>query len=189
MVGTSYRRVFLLIGGAQQDVGERGVGLANLAREICYHDPGVYCKFSEWHQWRDEADEILNFADPHAQVDLVGYSYGGDAALRVCRRLERRGRKVSTLLLCDAVRRLHWFLPASLWPYWVLRVPQNVRYCEVWRQRNDLWIRGHRVVRDGWQLHLHEHLVGPNYRHVHMDEHPEFCHAVRCLAYDAPVED
>lgn len=183
-----YRRAYLLIGGAQQDVGERGVGLQDLSRRVCAEiggeDDGVYCRFVEWHQWREHADVLVQWADTDCRIDLAGYSYGGDAAIRVCRYLHQMGREVKTLLLADAVRRFGWLLPASLWRWWTLRVPPNVSRVEWWRQRNDWRIWGHTVARD---LDLRMGITGhevtiPRLTHAQMDEHEGFGRAVMGVA-------
>lgn len=181
-----YRRAFLLIGGAQQDVGERGVGLQDLAHRVCAALPGprdgVLCRFLEWHQWGEHADLLTNpeWTDPQCTVDLAGYSYGGDAAVRLCWALDRIGMRVRRLFLCDAVRRFGWMLPASLWRWWTLRVPPNVERVEWWRQRNDWRIWGHRVARAGdigLGIRGHEVTI-PRLLHAQMDEHEGFQRAV-----------
>lgn len=190
---TRFSRAFLFLGGAQQDVGERRVGLQDLAHQVCRRiggaDRGVYCRFLEWHQWREHGRVLTNteWTSPTARIDVAGYSYGGDAAIRLCWLLARHGLRVRNLFLADAVRRIGWILPASLWRWWTLRIPANVSRCEWWRQRNDWRIWGHRVARVG-QLQTgivgHEVTV-PRLMHAQMDEHWAFQQAVLRAAADA----
>ena len=82
-------------------------------------------------------------------IIVVGYSYGGQTAVNFCRDLARRGLMVESLVLCDAVFRWLRVLPtlSSLFSFWRIRVPRNVRMVRWFYQRMSIPF-GHRVVRD-----------------------------------------
>jgi hypothetical protein len=114
--------------------------------------------------WRDrpvnEYRKVEGLGDirmlPSKQQHIViGYSYGGDRAVKFCRELGRRGGcVVQELLLCDAVR--HWdYLPgvAAATGAGNLYIPSVVKHCLYYTQRNRRWLgegffqpAGHNII-------------------------------------------
>lgn len=103
--------------------------------------------------WRVDADALAEWmwrtrpVGHPPVIDIVGYSWGGAAAVRLCNALGRRGQKVRNLILCDAVYRHPYWLGnwRAFMPGIPLVVPGTVQ--NLWTFKQDTnWPRGHRVI-------------------------------------------
>lgn len=73
-----------------------------------------------------------DYTAPHF---IVGYSFGANSTIAMCRELQEAGRWVDGIFLIDGVKRFPWLPKAlSLWPWHKLKVPSNVLACRAWRQ-------------------------------------------------------
>ncbi len=156
--------------------------------------------------WRDnvsdKARRIANWRDEQTgdnpRVVIVGFSYGGWSATRVCVELQKHDMPVEALLLCDPVGRFFGHLPSSFSMLDVIpiRVPANVRKLYTWRQKAN-YPRGGRIVlekpyaalsdgkNDGgvncgtsWIEDKIFHFVP----HESMDDHPDFQRTILQIA-------
>lgn len=91
--------------------------------------------------WKDNmeqlADRIYNYQPPigrQLSITIIGYSYGGMSGINLSKKLLRRGIKVNNLLLLDAVWRPYGPSILSLFPYWTIKVPNNVKNLWSWVQ-------------------------------------------------------
>ena len=160
------RYAITLFSGFLQELGSAGSGLVGLQRDIellTTHRRDVRVGLYPWKADASDIAESLwryrpleNGNNPEQEHIVIGYSYGGDRAVKFTRELETRGGcTVRCLLLCDAVRR--WdYLPgvAAGCGIGQLTLPQIVEKCVYYVQRNPRWgLRkdpfqpaGHKVV-------------------------------------------
>ena len=178
MVPKGYTRVgrqtwVVLVGGFLQQM-DGNHGLAALFHLLDrFKRPGLNLLLREWTtDTAAIARRVALLADGGAPtVVVVGFSYGGTTAVRLCEELEERGVTVGSLTLIDAVWRPWRGFPSvlSVLPWWRLRVPRNVKRVRVYRQREDRPM-GHEVV---LAEPYSAEMVGPVFlplRHVEMDD-------------------
>jgi pimeloyl-ACP methyl ester carboxylesterase len=136
--------------------------------------------------WRDDvaaiATNVLEWGTDKPELIIVGYSYGGWSAVRLCRELEARGIGVASLVLIDAVWR-PWQRFASwrsLLDGWTIVVPANVKHVLTWRQKVSR-PRGHLVVAaDDTKTHIDS--ITLNVGHAYADDQPEVRRAALQIA-------
>lgn len=114
---------------------------------------GTCVQVDSWNEnWADMAEFLNAYTTDAPVIDLIGYSFGGDAACDFAGHLDRLGLAVRNLYLVDAVYRNDFFpsyIPAeftSLLPTSKLHIPGNVAQVEWWYQRNALPM-GHEPVK------------------------------------------
>lgn len=174
---TPIRYAITIFSGFLQRLGSPGSGFVGLQRDIellTTHRNDVRVGLYPWKANASDVAESLwryrpreNGHDPKQIHVVVGYSYGGDRAVKFVRELESRGgTTVRHLLLCDGVRRFDC-VPglAAATGIGALIVPSIVEECIYYVQKNRRWgIRrepfqpaGHRVVAESKGTKL----VGP----------------------------
>lgn len=135
--------------------------------------------------WRDStydlAQRISNWRNGEPpKIVVIGYSYGGYSAVRLCRELQHLHLPVDRLYLIDPVARWLSKFPSifSMFNILPITVPANVRNTKVWRQTSN-YPRGARVrqeassgdptdmVNCGGQI---EQTVFPYVPHENMDD-------------------
>lgn len=127
------------------------------------------------HSWNDPLGEMAPFVKrcsiPDPRILIIGYSWGGDAAVDFCSDLKNVGLGVDQLVLGDAVFRSNWagkrFNKArlrSLLPFAKLRIPANVRKVTWCYQRNNKPAGHEPIVLDPGRTKLHS---GVDARCVH----------------------
>lgn len=180
-----------LISGFRQHVGYTH-GLVRLRERFLaaglQHGVDHRVSLRTWHDdVRRMADELVVLHDLTGQCPRIGvyaYSYGGWAATRFARALQRRGIRVEAMVLSDPVRRwpLRLQKPLSLLPRWApwqtLRIPANVREVHHFYQTVDL-PQGHRLAADGETTIMGRRL---DCGHARMDDAEEFQRAALCVA-------
>lgn len=182
----------IIFGGFRQKTG-RPSGSFNLWRKV-HAQFGANRFRSEFRAWNDDVDEVANLvfhasrSDLAPNVNVAGYSWGGAAALRFCRRLADRGIEVDRVVLSDPVYRHCYF--AGNWRAFVpgsrIRVPENVRRVDWFRQRVD-FPGGHDLVCDDPGYTLIAEPIELCRRHVWMDDAPEY-HATFLRALQGEFE-
>lgn len=148
------RYAVTIFSGFLQQLGSPGSGMVGIehdAYQKACHRPDVRVRLFPWDTDADDVAESLwryrprqNGVDPKQVHVVVGYSYGGDRAIKFCNALkERGGCVVRELWLCDAVRRWDnaWGV-AGLTGLGSLVVPNNVNRCTYFVQRNPRWKLG-----------------------------------------------
>lgn len=165
------RYAVTIFSGFLQKLGSPGsgmVGIEHAAYVKACNRPDVRVRLYPWSTNVDDVAESLwryrprkNGNDPKQVHIVVGYSYGGDRAVKFCNALKKRGGcVVRALWLCDAVRR--WdYLPgvAAATGLGDLVVPEIVQNCTYFTQEHLRWYigrgfrqifqpAGHRVVPD-----------------------------------------
>ncbi len=139
--------------------------------------------------WNDNMNTLAEFiwrlAADNVSVKIYGYSWGGAAAMRLARGLQRRGINVLNMVLSDAVYRHGYWLGnwRALVPFSCLTVPSNVKVVQWFRQQGELWrISGHTVIAEDpnktWILPAHIALCS----HAYMDDLPVFHTQVEFVA-------
>lgn len=142
-----------LFSGFMQKLGSPGSGLVGLEHEIynlCVATgrTDIRVRLYPWDTDASDVAEALwryrpqeNGKKPKQIHIVVGYSYGGDRAVKFVRQLQLRGNcSVAHLVLCDAVRR--WDrLPglAGATGLGYLQIPPVVEKCTFFRQYNPRW--------------------------------------------------
>ncbi len=124
------------------------------------------------------ADRIFHNSDSSPTVIVIGYSWGGQTAVNLCKSLRKRGLSVNWLFLCDAVYRArHWWqYPRSLLSWFSIRVPGNVARLWYCYQRENKPM-GHTIhTEDGTVVYGRKPFVGVT--HAHMDDQNSFHDAV-----------
>lgn len=132
----------IVFGGFLQDTtGSRSNGTlvlwGKLHNEMAAPDSCV-----EWHPWSANVDalaeKIYEFHNGFPPTICVyGYSWGGTTAMRFARSLRRRGLRIRSMILSDAVYR-HWYAVGqwrALIPGSKLLVPDNVDRVDWFYQR------------------------------------------------------
>lgn len=124
------------------------VHLEHLAHNLCCSHPEIRVRLYPWDvDAGDVAESLWRYRpDSTERIErqehiVVGYSYGGDRALKFVRELQFRGGcNVQHLWLCDPVRRWDW-LPGVAGGLGVgrLRIPGIVERCHWFAQRNPRW--------------------------------------------------
>lgn len=142
------RGAVTIFSGFLQKLGSPGSGmvhLEHLCHVKCHGRPDVRVRLFPWHCDVDDVAEALwryrpdsNGTNPRQLHVVVGYSYGGDRAVKFIRELQQRGGcDVLELWLCDAVRR--WdYMPgiAGAFGLGKIRVPEIVQRCHYFVQRH-----------------------------------------------------
>lgn len=150
-MGSEIRYVVTLFSGLLQNLGSPGSGFVGLEHEIynqCVGRSDFRVRLYPWNTNESDVAEALwryrpksNGDDPKQIHIVVGYSYGGDRAVKFIRQLQLRGGcKVNHLILCDGVRR--WDkLPgvAAVTGLGYLEVPIIVQKCTYFVQQNPRW--------------------------------------------------
>lgn len=140
-----------IFSGFLQSLGSPGSGMVGIEHEAyirACHRPDVRVRLFPWDTDADDVAESLwryrprqNGIDPRQIHVVVGYSYGGDRAVKFCNALKRRGGcTVRELWLCDGVRR--WdCLPGIAGGLGLgkLVVPDIVQECSYFVQQNPRW--------------------------------------------------
>lgn len=183
-----------MFSGFLQTLGSPGSGMVGIEHESYVKSCGrtdFRVRLFPWDTDEDDVAESLwryrpqsNGTNPKQNHVVVGYSYGGDRAVKFCRALkERGGCCVKELWLCDAVRR--WdYLPgiAGATGWGRLVVPDNVETVHYFVQRNPRWgfrkqifqPAGHAVVAENSDKTT---IVGPYVKrmiHSYIDNDLEF---------------
>ena len=141
----------ILITGWSQDEGTpHTTGLERLYYRIkrTYTDRRHEILLKSWADDMDAlADRICNHSQARPWIILVGYSYGGQSAINLCKELSLRGQSVGYLILIDAIARpwliLKWWLSLTGWLRLV--IPPNVENCWAWRQCTNI-PKGHSIT-------------------------------------------
>lgn len=144
-------RIILITGFTQSGRNLSGLELLydKLIRRLSDHK---FISIVTMHEWDDDMKAIA-MRESRMRPDeimVVGYSYGGSSALRLCRHLQTEGLTVSMLGLVDPVYRRFRSIPAlsSFLPWKKLRVPNNVeKVCHFFQRQN--YPRGHDLKLDG----------------------------------------
>lgn len=128
-------------------------------------------RYARWHvDIEVEAAMIAGFP-PNCKIMLAGHSFGGSSCVYLARELDKLGRAVDCLFLCDAVSQFH--MPP------VLTVPSIVRQVWIWKQRHPLAaIHGSSVFCLG-DVEVMKREILTDIRHNQMDSLPDFHAAVR----------
>lgn len=128
------------------------------------------------------ADSLHQTGQP-VNIQLVGYSFGGQTAVQLAQALAGTGAEVDSLILCDPVRRrgrLGWLAAANPWA--TLSVPSTVRELRVLRQRNPrwqlappfFWPAGHEVKSAGSVKRTPDIALTGTATHLTIDNHGRF---------------
>jgi len=160
------RYAVTIFSGYLQSLGSPGSGMIGIEHEAfnrATHRSDVRVYLFPWNiDENDVAESLWRYrpredGEDSKQIHIaVGYSYGGDRAVKFCNALKDRGGcEVRELWLCDAVRRFDC-LPgvAAVTGMGRLVVPNIVTECNYFVQRNPRWgfrkepfqPRGHKVV-------------------------------------------
>lgn len=118
------------------------------------------------------------------EVMLVGYSYGGHAAIKTANDLSE-GIDIPYMVLCDPVRQgaavLSRLIPKIRTSWATLKVPTHVEECHVFLQTTN-WPTGFTVI-PAWEqtrvITRNLTTEGSMYKHENMDNCPEF-HETTC---------
>lgn len=85
------------------------IAVDNHARQVCSGRPNVRVSLHPWNVNESDVAETLWRLRPHGRPQchvVIGYSYGGDRAVKFCRELSERGDvSVVSLILIDPVVR------------------------------------------------------------------------------------
>jgi len=190
------RRLLIGISGFGQSLA-RSSGVEDLLLATYWTDPDVLIVR---HEWRDNFQATASFVERiyrqwaanNLPIVVVGYSYGGDSAVRLATTLEAREIPLEWLFLIDPVWRMWRYLPSliSLGGRGVLEIPANVKNLETWRQR-ETRIRGAEIrVRDPKRTQwgaARDHLV-EHVKHTEMDEIRAINHKIRRIVSDLTNE-
>ena len=154
--------------------------------------PGVSIEYKPW--WTD-VEALASFVNrqivgrtgaSHYRIVVVGYSYGGDRAVRLCRALRAIGIQVQNLYLIDAVWRPRYPLPftkhlpslLSIFSFPKIVVPDNVKHVRAWRQKYPVFAewpanpRGHQIVVEDRNKTTTHGVTTLNKLHSQMDDCP-----------------
>lgn len=188
------RYAITVFSGFLQKLGSSGSGMVGIeyeAHQLAANRADVRVNLYPWDIDHDDVAESLwrhrpqvNGKNPKQIHFVVGYSYGGDRALKFIRSLQTRGGcEVRELWLCDAVRR--WdFLPgvAAAFGVGVIEVPPIVQRCTYYLQKRPRWDfrkelfqpAGHKVVaKDASKTDLSGPVVRKS-AHSYIDNDTEF---------------
>ena len=131
--------------------------------------------------WNDAMDTLAEFiwrlAADDVSVKIYGYSWGGAAAMRLAKGLQKRGIGVREMVLSDAVYRHGYWLGnwRALVPFSTLRVPANVECVRWLRQQGGFWkISGHTIVADCPRKTAVLNPILVTCSHTYMDDLPSF---------------
>lgn len=107
-----------------------------------------------------------------SKIMLIGYSWGGATALKLCRELKKRGVTVDRLVLIDAVHRHPYWLGRwrSFAKWSKLEVPSNVREVIQFRQNVNL-PAGHDLVFEDEALTSFSGPIYLDVTHQFIDDH------------------
>lgn len=144
----AYRYVHLCFAGFTQRLGREGNGVHRLFDELYarYASPETLVEYGQWFCGPDDLAERLKDLDHDCRVQhghrikiqLIGYSFGGQTAVRVADKCWPG--LIDLMDLCDPVARrgrLGWLAAAN--PLATIRVPSNVRSLTWIQQRNPRW--------------------------------------------------
>jgi len=166
----------VLLSGFTQDEG-RFNGITDLAlklREMADTSTWVHTPPYVWHHRKSTISSFLQQAGAR-EVFIIGYSWGGNKAIKLAEELNDRGIKVPFMILVDPVRRPAG--PAALGKFSFIRellafrIPENVGKCHVFLQ-NTNWPSGFPV--HGSFLSEVETTKVEHVTHELMDNLPEF---------------
>ena len=151
------KHVHLMITGFTERRDEMSAGLGDLWYQIHKRYAGPDTINHLFH-WFESPRNVARWIHRHCynreegtypEIQIVGYSFGGQTAINVCRELDNLANiTVRSLTLIDAVRR------RTRWPIgWLsafnriarLTVPANVQRVDSFIQRQN-WPRGHKVT-------------------------------------------
>ena len=168
-----FKKFHIVISGFLQNEGKPNGMIrlwSDLYHENVYEDTLVMMK-----TWNDNMDSLAEFiwrmAEDDAVIKVYGYSWGGAAAVKLARALQKRGLKIKDMVLSDAVYRHSYWL--GNWRAFVrcfkIAVPCNVRTVWWFRQRSKLGkLSGHDLVASQ-EVFLRQ-AVWCNCSHVYMDD-------------------
>lgn len=116
----------------------------NYIRQVCNGRADVRVTLCPWNANESDVAESLWRLRPRDELQLhlvIGYSYGGDRAVKFCREIQERGDSdIRGLVLIDPVVRWDW-IPgvAAMGGLGVHEVPDQVSSVTVFAQRNRRW--------------------------------------------------
>jgi len=160
------RYAVTIFSGYLQSLGSPGSGMVGIEHDAfvrACNRPDVRVRLFPWNIDANDVAESLwryrpqdNGVNPKQEHIVVGYSYGGDRAVKFAKALKDRGDcTINEMWLCDAVRRFDCAPGvAGATGLGRLVVPDNVKQCNYFVQRNPRWAfrndpfqpRGHKVV-------------------------------------------
>lgn len=170
-------RFHVVVAGFCQDVGHPN-GSLQLWRRLHgkYASPDTCVDFLRWSDSMSDRADMIRRCGPVSSpyVNIYGYSWGGYSAVELARKLEHRGIAVDNLILCDAVYRHRYWLGRwrAFAPFCRIVIPPNVRHVTWFYQRQNLLLKGHRVV--DWDRRERWEGVELLRTHIHMDDSQEF---------------
>ncbi len=166
--------------GALQHEGN-DVGVVRLWNELRtkHSSPDTCILLYSWDHSVDHLAELMwrlvQLDSLHANILVVGYSWGGMTAVNLCRALDRRGDlMVRDLVLCDAVYRHRYRFGywRSLASWFTIKIPSNV--CRVrWFRQYENRPRGHNLKAKSIATDI-QNPVTLNVKHNMMDDQPRF---------------
>lgn len=179
-----FKRFHIVISGFLQNEGKPN-GMIRLWSDL-YHEHACKDTLVMMKTWNDNMDSLAEFiwrmADDVAwkvEVRIYGYSWGGAAAMKLAKSLQRRGVKVRSMVLSDAVYRHSYWL--GNWRAFVqcfkIIVPGNVGLVWWFRQKSKFGkLSGHDIVRDrsGNTFPWLSNPVWCNCSHQYMDDNRLF---------------
>jgi len=158
------------------------IGTIRIWRHLTqYREPsfnlGLYKWYTDVKELAGKINMLNCFAPVRPKIVVAGYSYGGQTAVRFAEELSKHTYDVESMILCDAVRR--WTskipTPSSLFNFWEIQVPSNVKRLS-WAHQRVTRPYGHKVISSvGTQLVEKKELTLP---HVQCDRAPWYLETV-----------
>ncbi len=181
----------IVISGFLQNEGKVH-GMVRLWGDL-YHEHACEDTLVMMKTWNDNMDSLAEFiwrmADDGPIIRVYGYSWGGAAAMKLAKALKKRGHKVCTMVLSDAVYRHSYWL--GNWRAFVrcfkIVVPSNVKGVWWFRQKSKFGrLSGHDIVADqssvGFDKATVLQPVWCNCSHQYMDDSLLFHNKAREIA-------
>ena len=196
----AYRYAHIFFGSFTQRVGRctNGVYAAFDRVYRLYAGPQSLVEYTAWYlnpldvaaALAERNEDCLRETKRRLQIQLVGYSFGGQTAVNVARELNDHGVRVDRLLLCDAVARcgrLGWIWAMN--PKSKIHVPKNVTrvtwlhqtHPRVRLERPYFFPAGHSVIAES-PLTISKGPYEIEHEHVDMDD---ACAFHKCVDFDA----
>lgn len=141
-------RLVILFNGHGQS-SRTNTGLGKLRKQIKQADDETEAWLFAWRHDTPTLAAWIQKTRAFWPVYVIGYSYGAQTGVLLCRELQRRGIKVKHLFLIDAIARPRPRIGSlrSLLDWFCICIPQNVRRVTSWRQRVSK-PSGHRIFTD-----------------------------------------
>lgn len=134
--------------------------------------------------WAAVAEQIWRLSSNGSAPAIYVYAYSwgvGYGLVHLARQLDRRGLRIKVAVCCDGIKRtvlvsLRWLALCrceAIHDRLEIRIPPNVDEVHPLVQRQDRWIRGHRLVATSPDTVLHSPLP-LHTTHAHADDHEMF---------------